>query len=200
MSGKTQIAAPCGQCSKPSVTAVGPVPLCVDCWHKFEVARTMALRISAIGMNYALDEMDHVSGLPRTGPRMQVPPIPQGPIVLNNIKVDNSVVGAINTGNVRVIDVSLTHLHNAGNDRARDTLKALTEAILTDQSLSATQRSELVEQIAFLSEQTVVAAQDRKPGLIKATLGALTQAAGTVSTMAGAWQAAEPVLRGLFGL
>ena len=131
---------------------------------------------------------------------MQVPPIPQGPIILNNIKVDNSVVGAINTGNVRVIDVNLTHLHNAGNDRARDALKALTEAILNDQSLDDTLKQELVEQVAFLSEQTVVAATDRKPGLIKPILEALAQGARTVTTMAGAWQTAAPILRNLFGL
>ena len=120
MSDQTKVAAPCGQCGKPNVASVGLVPLCVDCWYKFEVAETLAFRLNAIGMNYALDEMDHVSGIALGGPRMQVPPIPQGPIILNNIKVDNSVVGAINTGNVRVIDVNLTHLHNAGNDRARD--------------------------------------------------------------------------------
>ena len=96
--------------------------------------------------------------------------------------------------------MNLTHLHNAGNDRARDALKALTEAILNDQSLDDTLKQELVEQVAFLSEQTVVAATDRKPGLIKPTLGALAQAARTVTTMAEAWQAAEPILRSLFGL
>jgi hypothetical protein len=99
-----------------------------------------------------------------------------------------------------VIDVSLTHLHNAGNDKARDALKSLTQAILTDASLSDAQRNELLEQIAFLSEQTVVAAPDRKPGLIKATLAALTQATGTVSAIAGAWQATAPILKSIFGL
>jgi hypothetical protein len=160
----------------------------------------MAFRLSAIGANFALDQMDEISGFPRSGARMQVPPIPQGPPILNNIKVDNSVVGAINTGNVRAIDVSLTYLHSAGNDRARDALRALIEAILSDTSTGDTQKNELVEQVAFLSEQAVVSAKDRKPGLIKATFGALTQAAATVSAMAGAWQAAEPILKSVFGL
>jgi hypothetical protein len=190
----------CGQCGKPSVVEAGGQGLCVDCWHKFDVARTMAFRLSAIGANFALDQMDDISGLPRTGARMQVPPIPQGPPILNNIKVDNSVVGSINTGNVRTIDVSLTYLHSAGNDRTKDALKALTEAILSDTSIGDTHKNELVEQVAFLSEQAIAGARDRKPGLIKATFGALTQAAGTVSAMAGAWQAAEPILRSVFGL
>jgi hypothetical protein len=190
----------CGQCGKPSVIEMQGMGLCVDCWHKLESARTMAFRLNATMVNFAADQMDDMSGLPRSGARIALPPAPRGPVIFNNIQVDNSVVGAINTGNVRTIDITLTHLHNAGNDKARDALKALIEAILSDHTLSDTQKNDLVEQVAFLSEQTVVAAKDRKPGLIKATLGALTQTAGTVTTMAGAWNAAEPILKTLFGL
>jgi hypothetical protein len=159
----------------------------------------MAFRLSAIGVNFAADQMDEISGLPRTGARMQVPPIPTGPVILNNFKVDNSVVGSINTGNVKTIDVNLTYLHSVGNDKARDALKALTEAILGDTSMTDAQKNELVEQVAFLSDQAI-AGPNRKPGLIKTTFCALTQAAGTVSAMTGAWQSAEPILKSLFGL
>jgi hypothetical protein len=82
---------------------------------------------------------------------------------------------------------------------AREALKAVTGAVLSNQELGDTQKNELLEQLAFLSEQSAVAAKDRKPGMIKATLGALTQAAGTVSAMSGAWQAAEPILKNVFG-
>ena len=77
---------------------------------------------------------------------------------------------------------------------------ALTEAILGASSLDEAQKDELIEQVAFLSEQAVAGAKDRKPGVIKATLGAVSQAAGSISAVAGAWQAAEPILKNLFGL
>jgi hypothetical protein len=178
---------------------VNGVGLCVDCWHKVEVTKTLASRLSAIGMNFALDQMDDISGLPRSGARMQVPEIPKGPIILHNIKVDHSVVGAINTGNVQSIDVNLTYLHQAGNEKARDALKQLTEVILKDASMDDAQRHELLDQVTFLSEQSVAAAKDRKPGLIKATLASLTQAATTVTSIAAAWQVAMPILKSLFG-
>jgi hypothetical protein len=89
--------------------------------------------------------------------------------------------------------------HSAGNDKARDALKALTEAVVNDTSIGDAQKNELIDQITFLSEQTVAAAKDRKPGLIKATFSALTEAAHTVTSMAGAWRVAEPILRSLFG-
>jgi hypothetical protein len=190
----------CSYCGKASIASVGETRLCVHCYHTLQVARTLEFRLDAIGLNYALDEMDYVAPFALGGPRMQVPPIPEGPIILNNIKVDNSVVGSINTGNVHKIDVSLTQLHNAGDDRARDALKNLTEAIITDKTLTEVKKNELIEQVAFLSEQTIVAASERKPGIIKAILSDLTQVAGTVSAISGAWNAAAPILRAIFGL
>jgi hypothetical protein len=83
--------------------------------------------------------------------------------------------------------------------KARDALKVLTEVVLNDTSISDTQKNELLDQITFLSEQSVASAKDRKPGLIKATFSALTEGAHTVTSMAGAWQVAEPILRSLFG-
>jgi hypothetical protein len=159
----------------------------------------MAFRLNAIAMNHAVEEMYDTVGLPYTGPRMQVPEIPKGPPIFNNIKLDNSVVGSINTGNVQAIDVNLTYLQSAGNDKASAALKALTEAIINDPSINDRQKNELLDQVTFLSEQTVAGAKDRKPGLIKATFSALFEAARTVSSVAGAWQAAEPILKNLFG-
>lgn len=190
----------CSQCGKPAVTALGGQPLCVHCWYTVEVAKTLAFRLSAIGMNFAAAQMDSVTGLGTITPRIQVPDLPKGPMILHNIKIDNSVVGAINTGNVQAIDVSLTYLENAGNNKVKDALKALTQAILDDSSITDAQKNELIEQVAFLSEQTVVAAKDRKPGVIKATLSAITQAANTITALGAAWQTAEPMLRSLFGL
>jgi hypothetical protein len=50
----------------------------------------------------------------------------------------------------------LTYLHQAGNDKVRDVLKVFTEAILNDRSMTENQKNKLIEQIAFLSEQTAL--------------------------------------------
>jgi hypothetical protein len=150
--------------------------------------------------NAAMDDMDAITGIRSCFGRIDLPPIPTAPVMLTNIKVDNSVVGAINTGNVQAIDVSLTVLQQSGNDKASDALKQLTEAILQDKTLDQATKHEMVEQVAYLSEQAIAAAKDRKPSVIKATLGALAQAAGTVTAIATAWNAAEPILKSVFGL
>jgi hypothetical protein len=76
----------------------------------------------------------------------------------------------------------------------------LTEAIISSAALDPKQRNEMAEQVAFLSEQAVAAAKDRKPGVIKATLDAISRSAGAVTAIAGAWKAAEPIVRQIFGL
>lgn len=200
MSQNTTTAAPCGQCSRPAIVAVGGAALCVDCYYRFEVARTLNFRIAAIGMNHAAAEMDAVTGLRNFTRRIQVPDIPKGPAILNNIKIDNSVVGSINTGNVQSIDVSVTVLKEAGNGKISDALKALAEAVANSHAISAADRDAMLDQVAYLSEQAAAAAKDRRPGMIKAAFSSITQGATAVSAIATAWATAEPLLKTCFGV
>jgi hypothetical protein len=78
-------------------------------------------------------------------------------------------------------------------------LMALTQAITNEHSLSISEKEALLDQIAYLNEQTAHPVKDRKTGVIKATLGAVSQIASTVSTVAAAWQTAEPLLKLHFG-
>ena len=123
------------ECGKTAVVT-GVADLCVDCYYKLAVAHTLQLRNAAIGMNHAAMEMDFVTGLRSFTPQMQVPDLPRAPMTLNNIKVDNSVVGAINTGEVGTIDVSNTQLGHTGNKGVGDALKVLTEATVRDRIAS----------------------------------------------------------------
>lgn len=190
----------CSQCGKPAVATINDVALCVDCFHKFEVARTLGFRIAAIGMNHAAAELDAVVPFGPSTPRIQVPDIPKGPVILNNIKVDNSTVGSINTGNVASIDVNITYLKEGGNEKISEALKQLTEAIINDGLLSKQDKEPLLDQVEFLSEQAAAGAKDRRPGMIKAAFGALNSAAPTISALASVWTAIAPLLLAHFGI
>lgn len=179
----------------------GATHLCVDCFYKLQVAQTLQLRNAAIGMNYAAREMDFVSGLPGFTPLMQVPELPKAPMTLNNIKVDNSVVGSINTGEVGTIDVSITVLEQAGNKELSEALKRLTEAVVNS-ALGKDDKDTLIDQVAYLSEQAASAAKNRKPGMIRAALNAIndtvTKTATTVTTVAAAWHVVGPIITEYF--
>ena len=151
-------------------------------------------------MNYLLDEMETVSGLHGFSKRMQVPEIPKGPPILNNIRIDNSVVGSLNTGTIGSIEVNISQLKTGGNDQASAALGNLTEKIAGADDIDAAKKNELLDQVAFLTEQAAEAAKDRRPGMIKAATETLAASANAVTSVAGAWQAAEPILRSLFGL
>jgi hypothetical protein len=190
--------ASCGQCGRPGLVDVSGAVLCVDCYYKFEVARTLNFRIAAIGMNHAAAEMDAITGLRNFTPRIQVPDIPKGPFILNNIKVDNSVVGSINTGNVQSIDVSVTILREAGNDKISNALKTLAETVANSHDIIASDKNSMLDQIAFLSEQAVAAAQDRRPGMIQAAIASITRTANAVTAIGTAWAVVEPLLKTIF--
>ena len=194
--GATQ---PCGQCGKPAVSSVCNVPLCVDCSYKFAVMQTLLLRNAAIGANHAAAEMDFITGLRNFTPRMQVPEIPKAPIIMHNIHIADSVVGSINTGTVQTVDVSITYLKQAGNNEVAEALRQLTEAIANEPSLLSDDKNNLLDQVAYLSDQASSAAKDRKRGMIKAAFAAISQGAGTVTAIAAAWNAAAPLLQTLFG-
>ncbi|MFM0272399.1 hypothetical protein PQQ59_17555 [Paraburkholderia aspalathi] len=190
----------CGQCGKPAIATINNVAVCVACYHMFQVARTLDFRIAAIGMNHAAAEMDAIVPFGPSTPRIQVPDIPKGPFILNNIKVDNSTVGSINTGNVESIDVSITYLKDGGNEKISEALKQLTEAIINDGLLSKEAKEPLLDQVAFLSEQAAAGAKDRRPGMIKAAFGALDSAAPTISALASVWTAVAPLLKSYLGI
>jgi hypothetical protein len=190
--------APCDQCGKPAIGQAGGVSLCVDCYYRLAVAQTLQLRNAAIGSNAAAQQLDFVTGLRNFTPRMQVPDLPPVPFTLNNIHVDRSTVGAINTGEIAKIDVSITVLQQAGNRDVSDALKALAQAVIDASDMPGDSKSQTLDQVGYLSEQATAAAKDRKPGMIRAALSAITQTATTVSAVATAWSAAEPILKAHF--
>ena len=104
----------CHNCGKPAIVTYnnGKLALCLDCNLKFQQAQELIFRRNVKMLNYLTTEIEAVDGLPRLFPRYKVssPVYHKGDLILNNINIQNSNVGAINTGNVESIDVSLTFL------------------------------------------------------------------------------------------
>jgi len=190
----------CSQCSRAAVAAVNDIALCVNCYHQFQVARTLDLRAHAMFYNLAAEQMDYTVGFGPTTPKMQVPDIPRGPVILNNIKVSDSVVGSINTGTVEKIDVNITYLKKTGSDALSAGLKRLTEAIANDTSLPEDDKDRMLDQVSFISEQAVGAAKDRRPGMLRAAFESLNHNAPLISAVADAWTAVGPLIKSAFGI
>lgn len=120
-------------------------------------------------------------------------------MVLNHINVERSVVGSINTGNVHTIDVNISVLKTAGSDQLGEAIKQLAEVIANEHSFSPTQKNDLLDQVAFLSEQTVAPTDKRRPGMIKSALETVGKVADTVTKVGAAWVVVKPMLKAAFG-
>lgn len=151
-------------------------------------------------LNLAAAEMDMAVGGFGMGPQVVIPSMPNSATTVNNIRVENSTVGAINTAAVSSIQVSLGQMHAAGMESLEASITNLTEAVANEASLAVSQRNDLLDQIAFVSQQAAAAAHARNPGMIKAALAGIGSVASTVSGVATAWTVCAPLLKGIFGL
>jgi len=109
----------CSQCSREAMYNVQGHLLCIE--HYTMMSNNLRdAQIQAIAMiNYLSDSIDRTFGIAPTGPRISLPPqtvVNNNPTTYNNIKVDRSVVGTINTAQVARINVAMSNIQNSGND------------------------------------------------------------------------------------
>jgi hypothetical protein len=141
--------------------------------------------------NSLRDEMDAIVGL-RTFDRIVIPPPPRmvqsGPMVFNNIRVENSTVGVINTGDVKSIDSVVSTAKTAGNEGLASALKDFTEAVLNTVDLQQDQKNEVVGQLAFLSQQAM-AQQKQAPSVMRAIISGIERAINGSASLITLWPA-----------
>jgi hypothetical protein len=122
----------------------------------------------------------------------------------NYLNINNSAVGALNVDGVQIVEAIDMKIGQLGaQPESRDlatALKQLTEAIGSKTTAIAdAKRTELLEQVEALGEQAAKPADQRKRGVISATLGALETTCATVGQLASVWEACNPAIRAFFG-
>jgi len=190
----------CSQCGKPAIIAVDNNPLCVDCYLKFQQAMQIQDTMYVKEMNYLTDMMEATVGLYGVLPKYKVrqPVVYQGPLTFHNIKVDQSVIGSINTGEVQRIDVAMSHIKTSGNEELVKALKEFTEAVIAETKLDAELKNQIIEQISFLTSQSALPKEKRKSGIIKAVLLAIKNMVSTMVALSPLWNNLQPLLEHIF--
>ena len=181
----------CSSCGNPAIMQIGggKVYLCVDCYQKLEQARHSQFADSAALLNFLSAQMDSITGLPGIYPRIQIPnPVVQrGPVTFNNIDIDNSVVGSINTAQVKQLDATVGNIRIGGNEELANQLKKFTEAVLKVEELNAELRDELIEGLSFISSQFELQRNMRKSSIVKLMLQRIGEIVDTVKSLAPLW-------------
>lgn len=183
-------------------------PLCLDCYHKWQDIADRRIAYLEGLMNYADDQIRYsiIGGEP---PRLRThmpirATINQGDVTMNNIKIEGSTVGMLNTGHiqdVKNIDINVTSLAGGGNAEVADAFKMLTESVAENKEVSDEQKSELLDQLAELSGQAAAAPEKRAgPGVIKALLTGLATGLAAVGGLAETWSLAGNVICAYFGV
>lgn len=177
----------CDQCGKPAVYEVHGHPICIDCNLKLQQAFQIRDNALKEQVNFLLDQAEAITGIYGVTPRYKIahPVIHQGSMNFHTINVDRSVVGAINTGTVRKMEVALNDIHLRNENAALETqLKEFTEGILREASLSVEAKNEIIEQLSFIAEQIAVPKESRITAVMKglvANIAANVAATGLVN-------------------
>lgn len=188
----------CYQCNNLAMYSVGQhnVPLCLDCFYKFSHVNQQQLENHERMLNYLEDEMSASVGLAPTGPRF--PPRPKPLILagtkLQNISVNNSVIGTINTGTIGSVDQSISVLQQTGEPEMAKAIKALSEAILQSGDLSPNQKNELVESLSVLAKEAATPKENRKNAVASLLLDRAIKVTDLANDIADACQKWWPIL------
>jgi hypothetical protein len=111
-----------------------------------------------------------------------------------NINVQGSVVGTINTGEVQRIDVAIDHIRIGGDPALAQSLTQFTEALSANAELAGRCQEEVLEQLSFLITQTATPEGQRKPRMIRSVLEAIGKAASSSTALITLWEKLHPLL------
>ncbi|MET4630448.1 hypothetical protein ABIB83_007500 [Bradyrhizobium sp. I1.8.5] len=186
----------CQQCSRPAFWRVGEslesaMPLCLTCYATFQHVQTIEFLKNAAMLNNAAHQMDAVMPV---GPMHQ--PIPVAEIAramskadtFNNIRISNSTVGAVNTGNLARINAAIEITKGQPTEEFGAKLKLLTEAIANSNEANVEIRQDLEALTRAIADQVLVERSSSK--VVTSTLfeRLVTLSAGTTKILAAAEQ------------
>lgn len=144
-------------------------------------------------INYLQDSIAYTMGAPGAQPpRIQVPvPIVHNAPVThnthNNIHVENSVVGSINTAQVGRISVAMDNITNNDNESVVEAIKAITEAMVNTAELNNETKDQLLEQMAFVAEQATLPTNQRQTSIVRPILTAISTSLTNIASLATIW-------------
>lgn len=192
----------CTQCGlkPPILVREGGHLLCVDCNLKFVQAFQIQQHESAKMINHLHEMAEARLGLTGVFPRIQTsePIIHSGALTFNNISVEGSVVGAINTGELHKLDLAMTDISASGNPMLAGHLQALTQAVVNSPDIPDDQKNEAVEILSYLSSQAVLPKDQRKSSIGKTVLSKLETLLNTSASVTTLLSLVLPHLRALF--
>jgi hypothetical protein len=178
---------PCNQCGKPAIISVNKNPLCVGCYARFEAATQMRDTRLKERENFLLDQAETLTGLSGVMPRHKIsrPVIHAG--TFNNIKIDKSTVGTLNTGYIGWIDTALTGMVKPEDADLKIALKEFTQAIVNNVALSGDAKNEVLEQATIVASQAGLPREKQMHATLKSLSAGISALIGGAADLTTLW-------------
>ena len=93
-----------------------------------------------------------------------------GGINLDNIKLDSSTTGALNTGNIQSVDASITNLKQGGKEQLANALVTITDSVIASTDLQDKTKDELIEILKYISSEATAPPGQQRKGITKSVI------------------------------
>ena len=117
---------------------------------------------------------------------------------LNNINISNSVVGTVNTGFIDSINQSISTLNQLGEESISESIKKLTDSVISSKELNKSQINELVEILSTVSIEAATPSNNRKNTIAKTLLSRGSEIITLANDIADVYQKYWPILNSVF--
>jgi hypothetical protein len=157
---------------------------------------------SAAMMNQAMDQMDSITGIPLGGGRIPVAALAGAMTkgaTYNNIHINNSQVGVLNTGDLARIDAVITLTKDTDVEPIGKAITALTQALIDSKEIDEKGKKDLLDLVQSLAEQIVGAQGARKPPVIMSLLRGIEERAKGYVAISAVIQQLVQVVTSMFG-
>ncbi|MDE2059349.1 MAG: hypothetical protein KGL31_00670 [candidate division NC10 bacterium] len=175
------------------------MPLCLDCNLKHVQLITMQNEMLERQMNYLTDYMGMIVGLPGLGPRFpERKSVTIGGVTLNNIKIDRSTIGVVNTGSIETVDSAVTVLRHSGDPQLATAILELSQAVLNSSALIADTKAKIVDILSVLASEATAPKGRRRLAAIGPLLQEIATLVGGAAGLAEIWDRVRPILEAAF--
>ncbi|HEY9833547.1 MAG TPA: hypothetical protein V6D26_23550 [Stenomitos sp.] len=185
----------CGQCGKGFKVHINNMGLCIDCYERLKILQNQELLTAMMQANMAAEEMDTIAPWGPSTPRYNINAFAETirrQSIMNNIRIENSSIGVINTGNIESLNQNIQFLGALNKDLAYE-LSNLSKAILQS-SMAEEGKSEAIDNISYVADQYAKPEDKRNKSVLKNTISTITALVSTSADLVQLWESIKEML------
>jgi hypothetical protein len=157
------------------------VPMCAACQKNLADAHRVQQETRMRYVNFLRDDIEASVGISGVLARFELPA--ESPVT-NNIRIEGSNIGILNTGVIHHIDSAIGQLQSSGDGPLAVAFKQVTEAVANATDVDQAKKDEILEGLSALSEEAAKPKGQRRLALMKGILETVKLGVETIQSVA----------------